>query len=67
MLRAVDGRTGQPLWSLRRASTTSSGFSATSVAIGDVDRDGRMDVVAATGEGYVVLVDALSGLQRCRM
>jgi hypothetical protein len=64
VLRAVDGRTGQTLWSLRRASASSSGFSATSVAIGDVDRDGRMDVVAATGEGYVVLVDGNGNVVR---
>ena len=57
VLRALDGRTGQTVWSLRTASPTSTGFSATSVAIGDVDADGRMDVVAVTGEGYVVMID----------
>lgn len=64
VLRALDGRTGETVWSLRRASAGSSGFSATSVAIGDIDHDGRMDVVAATGEGYVVLVDGNGVVRR---
>lgn len=57
VLRVLDGRTGEDAWSLASASATSSGFAGTSVALGDVDADGRMDVVAVTGEGYVVLVD----------
>jgi hypothetical protein len=64
VLRALDGRTGDTVWSLRSASATSAGFSATSVAIGDVDADGRMDVVAVTGEGYVVLVDGTGHVVR---
>ncbi len=64
VLRAVDGRTGETVWTLRAASGTSTGFSGTSVALGDVDRDGRMDVVAATGEGYVVLVDGTGHVTR---
>jgi len=58
VLRMLDGRTGQEIWSLSKASQNSIGFAGTSVAIGDVDGDGRMDVVAATGEGYLVLVDS---------
>jgi hypothetical protein len=57
VLRAVDGKTGTTLWSLRQASTTSVGFAGLSVAIGDVNGDGRMDIVAMTGEGHVALVD----------
>ncbi len=58
VLRMLDGRTGQEVWSLRKASASSVGFAAMTMAIGDVDGDGRMDIVAATGEGLVVLVDA---------
>ncbi len=58
VLRMVDGRTGQDVWSLRKASNTSVGFmGGISVATGDVDQDGFMDVVAMTGEGYLVVVD----------
>jgi hypothetical protein len=57
VLRAVDGRTGITLWSLDKASPTSVGFAGLSVALGDVDGDGRMDVVAMTGEGHMALVD----------
>ena len=57
-LRMLDGRTGQEVWSLRKASSTSVGFMAgISVAIGDVTGDGSMDIVAMTGEGYIVVVD----------
>ncbi len=64
VLRVLDGRTGEAVWSLRSPSAGSSGFSGTSVALGDVDRDGRMDIVAATGEGYVVLVDGTGTVRR---
>jgi hypothetical protein len=58
VLRMLDGRTGGVIWSLAKASTTSVGFMAgTSLAIGDVDADGFMDIVAMTGEGYIVVID----------
>jgi hypothetical protein len=58
VLRMLDGRSGQEIWSLRRPSAGSKGFMGFSVAIGDVDADGRMDIVAVSGEGLVVLVRA---------
>jgi hypothetical protein len=64
VLRMLDGATGQEIWSLRKASASSIGFSGVSVAIGDVDKDGRLDIVAVTGEGHVVLVDAEGKVQR---
>lgn len=56
VLRMLDGRTGQEIWSL--ASAGSTGFAGLSTAIGDVDLDGRMDIVAMSGDGHVVLVNA---------
>ena len=64
VLRLLDGRSGQELWSLDKASPNSSGFAGSSVAIGDVDVDGLVDVVAVTGEGYVVLVDGTGKVRR---
>jgi hypothetical protein len=57
VLRMLDGRTGQELWSLR-AAPSSKGFMGFSTALGDVNGDGRMEIVAATGEGYVAVIDA---------
>jgi hypothetical protein len=58
VLRVLDGRTGQEVWSLAKASTSSVGFMAgLSVALGDVTGDGFMDIVAMTGEGHIVVVD----------
>lgn len=56
VLRAVDGRTGATLWSLRRAEPTSVGFAGTSVALGDTNGDGRMEIVVLTGEGKLALI-----------
>lgn len=57
VLRVLDGQSGREVWSLRRASDSSMGFSGLSVAIGDVDHDGDMEIAAVTGEGYVALID----------
>ncbi|MSP58856.1 MAG: VCBS repeat-containing protein [Myxococcales bacterium] len=57
VLRVLDGRTGQEVWSLRKAGQGSMGFMGFSVAIGDVDLDGFIDIIAVTGEKYVVLID----------
>ncbi|MEZ4221941.1 MAG: FG-GAP-like repeat-containing protein [Polyangiaceae bacterium] len=56
VLRAVDGRTGTTLWSLRKAETSSVGFAAMSIALGDTDGDGTMEIVALTGEGKLALI-----------
>ncbi len=56
VLRAVDGRTGTTLWSLRRAEPGSVGFAAMSTALGDIDGNGSMEIVAMTGEGKLALI-----------
>ncbi len=58
VLRLLDGRSGEELWSLDKAEPNSQGFAGTSVAIGDVDANGSMDIVALTGEGKVAVIDA---------
>jgi len=58
VLRALDGASGKELWSLEKPGPTSTGFAGFTVALGDVDHDKVMDIVAVTGEGYVVLVSA---------
>ena len=57
VLRVLDGRTGEELWSLDKAQDGNVGFAGLSVALGDVDHDGYMDVVAMTGDGYVAVID----------
>jgi hypothetical protein len=64
LLRMIDGETGAEIWTLDKASTGSVGFIGSTPAIGDVDKDGVMDIVTMTGEGYVVLVDHLGNVKR---
>ena len=64
VLRAIDGATGHELWSLRRATQGSVGFAGMSVAIGDLDSDGQMEIVAVTGEGYLVIVDGAGSVKQ---
>ena len=64
VLRMLDGSTGTEIWSLDKASAGSSGFAGMSVALGDIDGDGKPDVSAVTGEGFVVLVDATGKVMR---
>jgi hypothetical protein len=64
VLRLLNGRTGEEIWALEKASDTSVGFSGTSTALGDVDGDGRIDIVAVTGEGHIVLIDDTGVVKR---
>ncbi|MFO0762421.1 MAG: VCBS repeat-containing protein [Byssovorax sp.] len=64
VLRVLDGRTGQEVWSLDKADANSSGFAGLSVALGDIDGDKQMDIVAVTGEGFVVMVDGKGNVVR---
>ncbi len=56
VLRLLDGLTGTEVWSLRRPTPSSVGFAGVSVALGDLDQDGRMEIAAVTGEGYLAVV-----------
>jgi hypothetical protein len=58
VLRVLNGRTGEELWSLERAEPGSVGFAGLSTALADLDGDGRMEIVAATGEGKLAVIDA---------
>jgi hypothetical protein len=64
VLRMLNGRTGKEIWSLDKADPTSMGFDGNSIAIGDVDGDGRIDIVAITGEGKIVLIDGDGNVKR---
>ena len=61
VLRVLDGASGRELWSLNHV-TGSMGFSGTSVALGDMNGDGVTDIVAATGEGNVVVLNKTGAL-----
>jgi hypothetical protein len=63
-LRMLDGRTGQDIWALQAPEPGSLGFAGSSVALGDVDGDGSVDIVAMTGEGKVALVSADGQVKR---
>lgn len=56
ILRALDGATGNELWSLAAVDASSLGFSGVSLALGDLDDDGRTDIVAITAEGRLAAV-----------
>jgi hypothetical protein len=63
-LRMIDGARGSEIWTLGKASPTSAGFAGISAALGDVDHDGRMDILAVTGEGFVVMLDGDGNVER---
>jgi predicted alpha/beta superfamily hydrolase/GH25 family lysozyme M1 (1,4-beta-N-acetylmuramidase) len=56
VLRIVNGRTGVEQFSLDKAFPGSGGFAGISVAAGDVLRNGTVQIVAVSAEGYVVVV-----------
>jgi hypothetical protein len=64
VLRMLDGQTGQEIWAVEKPDANSTGFAGLSVAIGDIDGDARMDVVAVTGEGFVVMLDSKGNVVR---
>jgi hypothetical protein len=64
VLRMLNGSTGQEIWTLTQASAASVGFMGSAPALGDVDKDGIMDIVTMTGEGSIVLVNHLGMVTR---
>ena len=56
VLRMLDGASGHELWSLDKAEPSSAGFAGLSVAVGDVDQDQRIEVLALTGEGKLAVI-----------
>ncbi len=66
-LRMLDGDTGEEIWTsdsiMIPGVGKSIGWAGMSVAIGNVDGAG-MDIVAVTGEGYVVLLDSTGDVKR---
>lgn len=57
VLRVLDGASGQEIWSMDKVDPQSAGFTAMSIALGDITRDGHLEIVAVTGEAYVVIID----------
>ena len=57
VLRVLDGATGQEIWSLRKPGPGTTGFAALTMALGDVDRDGHLEIVAVDSNGHIVLID----------
>ncbi len=64
VVRMINGQSGEEIWTLAKASATSVGFMGSTPALGDVDKDGVMDIVTMTGEGDVVLIDHLGNVTR---
>ncbi|MBW2733620.1 MAG: VCBS repeat-containing protein, partial [Deltaproteobacteria bacterium] len=57
VLRVLDGASGKEVWSLRKAEDESIGFMGLSIAVADLDRDGKLEIAAITGEGYLVIIN----------
>ena len=56
VLRLLDGRSGEEIWSIDKAEPSSAGWAAVAAALGDVDQDERVDIIAFTGEGKLAIV-----------
>lgn len=56
-LRVLDGQSGQEIWTLDKAKTGNLGFAGLSVALGDVNGDKALDIVAMTGDGHIAVID----------
>lgn len=63
VLRVLDGASGKEIWSLANAGAADAagspevGFAAISVALGDVDADGKIEIIAVAGDGHLVRVN----------
>ncbi len=64
VLRMLNGTTGEEIWSLSKATPKSMGFDGNSLALGDIDGDGKIDIVAITGEGNIVVLNGNGVVQR---
>ncbi|MBI4704115.1 MAG: VCBS repeat-containing protein [Deltaproteobacteria bacterium] len=65
VLRLLDGKSGKEIWSLAKPPPPGQhGFAGMSVAVGDVDGDKRLDILAMTGNGYIAMVDAEGNVKR---
>ena len=58
VLRMLDGASGKEIWSLDQAKPGVYGFAGVSVAVGDIDGDKQLDILALTGDGYLAMIDA---------
>ncbi|MCB9585530.1 MAG: VCBS repeat-containing protein [Polyangiaceae bacterium] len=63
VLRMLDGRSGEEIWSLNKAKTGNFGFAGTTVALGDVDGDERVDIITMTGDGYIAWIDSTGAVK----
>lgn len=58
VLNLLDGRSGQQIWANTMPEPGSTGWAGLSVALGDIDGDERVDVIAMTGEGKLAMVNS---------
>lgn len=60
VLRVLDGKTGGEIWSLDKPDPAlQTGFAGLSVALGDLEGDGTIEIVAMTGDRRIAVVDRL--------
>jgi hypothetical protein len=63
VLRVLDGATGQEIWSLRKPGPGTNGFSAVTMALGDIDRDGHLEIIGVDSNAHIVIIDYTGKLQ----